>query len=198
VVVDTVHGWKGLEASHVYIPMPSTTFPNPRADIQDERRLAYVAIPRAQQSATILCPATDHYGREALPSQFVKEACVPEDVESDGEELVDPPEVTNVEGSAQRVSQRHDRWGDAEGMPAGWDPSAHISRAERAKRFARLVSRSLPGPGAVRDRAPVTLHALRYTEEHARIGLGESDYEPTAFGEELDVTDPRHWDDYDD
>lgn len=81
VVVDTVHGWKGLEAKHVFIPMAKGVFPHVKStgeeDLASERRLAYVAITRGQDNVTILCPATNMVGKPAGPSQFVGEACIP-------------------------------------------------------------------------------------------------------------------------
>ena len=81
VVVDTVHGWKGLEVKHIFVPMAKGVFPHARSmgdedALASERRLAYVAITRGQDSVTILCPMENHVGKPAGPSQFVSEACI--------------------------------------------------------------------------------------------------------------------------
>jgi len=77
VVVDTIHGWKGLEASHMYVPMPANVFPHKKTDdLDSERRLAYVAITRGRDSVKILCPQKTHMGKEGGVSRFVGEACV--------------------------------------------------------------------------------------------------------------------------
>ena len=81
VVVDTVHGWKGLEVKHIFVPMAKGVFPHVQSEgyegaLASERRLAYVAITRGQDNVTILCPMESHVGRPAGPSQFVSEACV--------------------------------------------------------------------------------------------------------------------------
>lgn len=54
VTVGTVHSWKGLEIKHMFVPMGGLSFPSDRADIEDERRLAYVAITRGEESVTVL------------------------------------------------------------------------------------------------------------------------------------------------
>jgi DNA helicase-2/ATP-dependent DNA helicase PcrA len=81
VVVDTVHGWKGLEVKHIFVPMAKGVFPHARSvgdedALASERRLAYVAITRGQDNVTILCPMENHVGKPAGPSQFVSEACI--------------------------------------------------------------------------------------------------------------------------
>lgn len=81
----TAHGSKGLEFEHVYITnvvnglwggkrknqkfvLPIQTV---HGDMEDERRLFYVAITRAKQSLTISYADYDLGGREKLPSLFV-------------------------------------------------------------------------------------------------------------------------------
>lgn len=105
VVIDTVHGWKGLECDHMYTSMPAGTFPHKRSmgdpeTLADERRLAYVAITRGRKSVTILCPKIDSAGRPAGPSQFVYEACIPikgdeEDKETPQEEVTDQDKLVD-------------------------------------------------------------------------------------------------------
>lgn len=81
VQIDTVHGWKGLEVNKLFVPMWQGGFPHARsaADpkaLESERRLAYVALTRGEQEVTILEPEVVR-GKEAGPSQFVEEACIP-------------------------------------------------------------------------------------------------------------------------
>ncbi len=83
----TAHGSKGLEFEHVYITnvvnglwggkrknqkfvLPIQTV---QGDMEDERRLFYVAITRAKQSLTISYADYDLGGREKLPSLFVED-----------------------------------------------------------------------------------------------------------------------------
>lgn len=83
----TAHGSKGLEFEHVYITnvvnglwggkrknqkfqLPISTV---SGDIEDERRLFYVAITRAKQSLSISYADYDVTGREKLPSLFISD-----------------------------------------------------------------------------------------------------------------------------
>jgi len=85
-VMMTMHSAKGLEFPHVFlVGFEDGLFPGMRAigdaeEMEEERRLCYVAITRAKQSLTI-CHARQRmlYGRTsaALPSRFLKE--IPEE-----------------------------------------------------------------------------------------------------------------------
>ena len=80
VVIDTVHGWKGLECKRLYVNMPAGTFPHASStseeELASERRLAYVALTRGEDSVTVLTPDVNHLGKEAGASVFVREACI--------------------------------------------------------------------------------------------------------------------------
>ena len=86
VVMMTMHSAKGLEFPNVYlVGFEDGLFPGMRAigdaeEMEEERRLCYVAITRAKKQLTI-CHARQRmlYGRTAaaLPSRFLKE--IPED-----------------------------------------------------------------------------------------------------------------------
>jgi superfamily I DNA/RNA helicase len=94
VVLDTVHGWKGLETKHIFVPMAKNVFPHVKsmADedaLASERRLGYVAITRGQDNVTIICPEVNHVGRDAGPSPFVAEACIPIQGAEDKKEKVE-------------------------------------------------------------------------------------------------------------
>lgn len=83
----TAHGSKGLEFEHVYImntarsnweksrSFPGITLPLERysGDLDDERRLFYVAVTRAKQSLSISSSKRDWSGRAMEPSQFISE-----------------------------------------------------------------------------------------------------------------------------
>ena len=86
VVMMTMHSAKGLEFPHVFlVGFEDGLFPGMRAigdeeEMEEERRLCYVAITRAKQSLTISHARQRMiYGRTsaALPSRFLKE--IPED-----------------------------------------------------------------------------------------------------------------------
>ncbi len=87
VVMMTMHSAKGLEFPHVFlVGLEDGLFPGMRAvgdpeEMEEERRLCYVAITRAKEELTI-CYARQRmlYGRTSasLPSRFLKE--IPEDI----------------------------------------------------------------------------------------------------------------------
>ena len=87
VVMMTMHASKGLEFPHVFlVGFEDGLFPGMRAigdreEMEEERRLCYVAITRAMENLTISYARQRMlYGRtnSALPSRFLKE--IPEDV----------------------------------------------------------------------------------------------------------------------
>jgi DNA helicase-2/ATP-dependent DNA helicase PcrA len=82
VVLMTMHSAKGLEFKHVYISgMEDTLFPSPMSsgnpkELEEERRLFYVALTRAEKLAT-LTYALNRYKwgnlERSRPSRFLKE-----------------------------------------------------------------------------------------------------------------------------
>lgn len=83
VTIGTMHSWKGLEIPTMYIPMMGGKFPRVTTSqrlLAEERRLAYVAITRAEQKAVIMDiphPKLKDSSGYPLRSQFIKEACIP-------------------------------------------------------------------------------------------------------------------------
>ena len=84
VTIMTIHAAKGLEYDQVYLPgWEEGVFPSQRAmdegglaSLEEERRLAYVAITRARRRATIIHAANRRiYGQwtSSIPSRFVGE-----------------------------------------------------------------------------------------------------------------------------
>ncbi|MFC4255442.1 ATP-dependent helicase [Croceibacterium xixiisoli] len=84
VTIMTMHAAKGLEFDHVFLPgWEEGVFPSQRAldegglaSLEEERRLAYVAITRARRRCTILHAANRRiYGQwtSSIPSRFVGE-----------------------------------------------------------------------------------------------------------------------------
>ena len=80
VTIDTCHGWKGLEAKHMWVPMAGGVFPHARSvgdeELASERRLAYVALTRGRDNVTVICPKVTHHNQTGGVSQFVTEACI--------------------------------------------------------------------------------------------------------------------------
>ena len=84
VTIMTMHGAKGLEFNHVFLPgWEEGVFPSQRsldegglASLEEERRLAYVAITRARRSCTIVHAANRRiFGQwtSSIPSRFIEE-----------------------------------------------------------------------------------------------------------------------------
>jgi len=82
VTIGTMHSWKGLEIPTMYIPVVGGKFPrltSSQRSLASERRLAYVAITRAEQRAVLFDiphPKMTDNGRP-IRSQFFDEACIP-------------------------------------------------------------------------------------------------------------------------
>ena len=89
VVLDTVHGWKGLEVKNLYVPMVEGTFPSKRSTFdplvhenqdhadrerdEQERKLAYVAVTRGMSNVTVISYEKNTSGEELEQSRYVDE-----------------------------------------------------------------------------------------------------------------------------
>ena len=131
VTIMTMHAAKGLEFDHVFLPgWEEGVFPSQRAidegglaSLEEERRLAYVAITRAKRRCTIYHAANRRiYGQwtSSIPSRFIEEL-PKEHIESE----------TTMSGGA---SLWRANWSENE------DPFAHVSTARPDRSIAR-------GPG---------------------------------------------------
>ncbi len=126
VTIMTMHAAKGLEFDNVFLPgWEEGVFPSQRAmdegglaSLEEERRLAYVAITRARRRCTILHAANRRiYGQwtSSIPSRFIGEI-PPANVEVE----------TTLSGGA---SMWKAQWSERE------DPFAHLAR-DRPERSA--------------------------------------------------------------
>ncbi|MEO1647707.1 MAG: UvrD-helicase domain-containing protein [Pseudomonadota bacterium] len=131
VTIMTIHAAKGLEFDHVYcVGWEEGVFPSQRAidegglaSLEEERRLAYVAITRARRQCTILHAANRRiYGQwtSSIPSRFIEE--LPE----------------------EHIEQETTMTGGASLWRANWseneDPFAHVAQQNPGKAQTR-------GPG---------------------------------------------------
>ncbi len=131
VTIMTIHAAKGLEFDQVFLPgWEEGVFPSQRAmdegglaSLEEERRLAYVAITRAKKRCTILHAANRRiYGQwtSSIPSRFIGEI---------------PPAHVDVETTLTGgASLWKAQWSERE------DPFAHLARSEPARTMTR-------GPG---------------------------------------------------
>jgi len=131
VTIMTIHAAKGLEFDHVFLPgWEEGVFPSQRsldegglASLEEERRLAYVAITRARRRCTILHAANRRiYGQwtSSIPSRFVSEI-PPAHVEAE----------TTLSGGASLWKAQ---WSERD------DPFAHVARDQPGRAATR-------GPG---------------------------------------------------
>ncbi len=131
VTIMTIHAAKGLEFDNVFLPgWEEGVFPSQRAldegglaALEEERRLAYVAITRARRKCTILHAANRRiYGQwsSSIPSRFIAEL------------------------PAEHIDQETTLTGGASLWRANWseteDPFAHVSTSRPDRSRAR-------GPG---------------------------------------------------
>ena len=139
----TIHGAKGLEFDHIFLPgWEEGVFPSQRAldegglaSLEEERRLAYVAITRARRRCTILHAANRRiYGQwtSSIPSRFVNE--LPE------------PHITIESTLSGGASLWRAQFSERE------DPFAHVAR-DRPERGQQR------GPGWQRAAAATTFEA---------------------------------------
>jgi len=140
VTIMTIHAAKGLEFDQVFLPgWEEGVFPSQRAldegglaSLEEERRLAYVAITRARRRCTILHAANRRiYGQwtSSIPSRFIAE--IPDDHLAS---------ETTLSGGA---SLWRAQWSERE------DPFAHVARAQPSRTVTR-------GPGWQRAAAAGT------------------------------------------
>ncbi len=131
VTIMTIHAAKGLEFDHLFLPgWEEGVFPSQRAldegglaSLEEERRLAYVAITRARRRCTIVHAANRRiYGQwtSSIPSRFVGE--LPSDHVTE--------ETTLTGGASLWRAQMSERD----------DPFAHLAREQPARTLTR-------GPG---------------------------------------------------
>jgi DNA helicase-2/ATP-dependent DNA helicase PcrA len=138
VTIMTIHAAKGLEFDIVYLPgWEEGIFPSQRAldegglaSLEEERRLAYVAITRARKKATVMHAANRRiYGQwtSSLPSRFVAEL-PKEHIE----------EETTMSGGE---SLWRAQWSERA------DPFAHVARAStRGPGWQRATRSNEPSP----------------------------------------------------
>ena len=131
VTIMTIHAAKGLEFDHVFLPgWEEGVFPSQRAldegglaSLEEERRLAYVAITRARRRCTILHAANRRiYGQwtSSIPSRFIAE--LPEN------EIAQESSLTGGASLWRASFSEHD------------DPFAHVARMQPSRTMTR-------GPG---------------------------------------------------
>ena len=180
VTIMTIHAAKGLEFDYLFLPgWEEGVFPSQRAldeggmaSLEEERRLAYVAITRARRRCTILHAANRRiFGQwsSSIPSRFIAELPA-EHIQSE----------TTLTGGA---SLWRANWSEQE------DPFANLARQQPARTMTRgpgwqravatgydPTPKRLPEPGrsaasfAAKPRTDIALGARVF---HDKFGYGE-------------------------
>ncbi|MEO8175395.1 MAG: UvrD-helicase domain-containing protein [Sphingomicrobium sp.] len=170
VTIMTIHAAKGLEFDRLFLPgWEEGVFPSQRsmdegglASLEEERRLAYVAITRARRKATILHAANRRiYGQwtSSLPSRFLAE--LPRDHIEE--------ETTMTGGESLWRAQ----WSEHS------DPFAHVARAERrGPGFQRAVTTTDFRSTRTRAREPIEVRA-------SAVSLGNKGRDDLSLGQRV-------------
>ncbi|MFM8945888.1 MAG: DNA helicase PcrA [Actinomycetota bacterium] len=176
VVLMTMHAAKGLEFPVVFIVgVEEGLFPHVRAltdpaELEEERRLAYVGITRAQEKL-FLCHAwsRQQFGATQYnpPSRFLDE--IPEElVEHEGD----------VSATSHRRTTRDDSWGGGGGSRravSSFDIDDEDREAARQRR-ERIVDQALAAGRVAKQVEPSNSHLLELrigdAVEHAAFGEG--------------------------
>ncbi|MCF0123642.1 MAG: UvrD-helicase domain-containing protein [Ruminiclostridium sp.] len=171
VTLMTMHAAKGLEFPVVFVAgMEEGVFPGFRSigeeeELEEERRLCYVALTRAKEKLYLTCAAQRMlFGRTSanLPSRFVKEI---------------PEELAQFSGRQRQQTQREfyrDDWGGEGGFS-----QIRTLETRRPAQTAPAQSRPRPsgtsaGPAAYRKPAPKTaLPQLRKGDMIRHTAFGE-------------------------
>ncbi|MFL6729874.1 MAG: ATP-dependent helicase, partial [Sphingomicrobium sp.] len=184
VTIMTIHAAKGLEFDIVYLPgWEEGVFPSQRAldegglaALEEERRLAYVALTRARRRATIMHAANRRiYGQwtSSIPSRFLAEL-----PKAHIEE-----ETTMTGGESLWRAQ----WSERS------DPFAHVARPSRGpgwQRAARLNPSPQRGEGDSRSSAS-GVRASRWTNQPplevkaSAVSLGNKGRADLALGQRV-------------
>ena len=181
VTIMTIHAAKGLEFDIVYLPgWEEGVFPSQRAldegglaSLEEERRLAYVAITRARRRATIIHAANRRiYGQwtSSIPSRFLAElpkAQIEEETTMTGGESL----------WRAQWSERADPFAHVgpAAVDARLDPRPWLAARQRGGSFnpraAARSSKRAPPPSASATRA-ATISSLGQRVFHGKFGYG--------------------------
>jgi len=188
IALMTVHSAKGLEFPHVFIVgMEENLFPSmsmlySAKDIEEERRLFYVALTRAKRTVSIsFCESRMRNGRHESnsPSRFIREID-PQYIANPLRRPGDAPERTGLFRSPSLGSSAASSWQrPAASRPAPVEPrfsrpASVETRPARPTSVESLRARPLPDKIPDEEFEPVTMDKIVAggRVEHNRFGLG--------------------------
>lgn len=189
----TVHSSKGLEYPYVYIAgleenlFPSLSLLSSKQDIEEERRLCYVAVTRAQKAVTLSFSSSrmrNGKHESNSPSRFIKEidpVFIENPLSSDELDTVDDaPAWDDFRGRSQTQSRFRSNYGQS-------GPARPVSTSPRPAAVERGGASSAPvrttpvrtAPAGTRPRADLDFEGVPMTQlkvgervEHNRFGAG--------------------------
>lgn len=155
----TIHSAKGLEFPIVFVVgLEENIFPSPMCTdsmrkLEEERRLFYVAITRAEKRCVLTCAKSRYrYGRMEFdaPSRFLKDIDATLIVRDDGMYASDFPSSSRV--SLQSSFRKYSSAGVMQGsnkIPSQFVPMTNLSVGDRVEhdRFGKGVIKSIEGTG---------------------------------------------------
>ncbi len=174
----TIHSAKGLEFKNVFVVgleenlFPSQMSLNSRSDLEEERRLFYVAITRAEKKLT-LTYATSRYRWGTLtncePSRFINEI----NAKFLELEVVKPAKSSLGENSFsdERRSWSQQRETFSKPKPASASTVNSATPAQRPKTTSLLPKAHVPTPGFAPDAASAFQNGMEV--EHEKFGFGK-------------------------
>ena len=189
----TVHSSKGLEYPYVYIAgleenlFPSLSLLSSKQDIEEERRLCYVAVTRAQKAVTLSFSSSrmrNGKHESNSPSRFIKEidpVFIENPLSSDELDAVDDsPAWDDFRGRSQTQSRFRSNYGRS-------GPARSVSTSPRPMAVGRGGASSAPvrttpvrtAPAGTRPHADLDFEGVPMTQlkvgervEHNRFGAG--------------------------
>lgn len=172
----TIHLAKGLEFPYVYIVgleedlFPSGMSMNTRAELEEERRLFYVALTRAEKKAYLTYTESRYrWGKliDAEPSRFIGE------IDEQYLEIIAPEDSykfrpllnADIFGEVDKSKLRQTK------PERGTPPPAHKPTEEQLRKLRRL--RPQNSVEAKKTKAPIIQLEKGQTVEHNRFGIGQ-------------------------
>lgn len=168
VTLMTIHGAKGLEFKQVFVVgMEENLFPSQmmlhrRSDLEEERRLFYVAITRAEQKLTLsYAESRYNYGRlnQCEPSRFLDE--------------IDPTFLSIApERLSSRARENEVKGRDVFDAMLQKKPTTSPSLAQQLKPVQRMQAGSSHTPTSGFSPSPIEQMKVGQRVEHQKFGFG--------------------------
>jgi DNA helicase-2/ATP-dependent DNA helicase PcrA len=174
VSIMTIHSAKGLEFSYVYIAgveeelFPSRMSLDSVRDLEEERRLFYVAVTRAKVNVTISYSQSRYkWGVPAYcnPSRFIR------DIADDFIEWPDDPRKDKQKaGSSYQIRKQHPSFESKKEEFPLHDPNKKLSRIDNSAKSG--IQQNISYDSDFQPSDPVIIQSGMFVE-HQRFGRGE-------------------------